>query len=138
MTFWAISRLLTDIYYAPFTEGTLGSVVCYGKALIYDGFLLHFLFVKVRQAVADALKEERRFYERLDYYRQITLTVLANNIKLIADTVNHSQKGFMLVLSKHLKRCAKKGMIVSIEKELYKIVWTHTKGMQYQIGLQKQ
>jgi hypothetical protein len=138
LAYWVISRLLTDVFYTPFVEGALGNIVCLGKELICDYFLLHFLFITVRQVENNAVKSEKRLYERLEYYRQISVTVLANNMNLIADTVNRSQRGLMLVLDKHMKRYAKKGMILSIENELYRIVWNHTKGMQYHIGLQRQ
>lgn len=69
---------------------------------------------------------------------QVSVTVPGLNINLIAATVNRSHEGMMLVLARHMTQYARKGVMLSIEDELYRIVWGHRKGMQYQVGLQRQ
>ncbi len=135
---WGISRLLTDIICTPFLNGAVSNIVCFCKELIYDYTLLHFLFTTSKRSLSDAPIREKRFFQRHEDYKKVSVTVLGNNVNFGADTVNCSQKGMMLVLAKHMRKFAKKSVMLSIENKLYHIVWGHSKGMQYQIGLQRQ
>jgi hypothetical protein len=135
---WGISRLLTEIICDPLLNGFVGNIVCFIKELIYDYTLLHFLFITFYRSLSNALMCEQRVFQREVYNKQVTVTVLGNDINFLAETVNRSQGGMMVVLSNHMRKFTKKGIILSVENELYRIVWGHSKGMQWQIGLQRQ
>lgn len=135
---WGISRLVTEMVCTPFLNGPVGNIVCFGKELIYDYTLLHFLFVTFKQSLIGALMREKRFFQRYSDHKQVSVTVLGANINLVAETVNCSTRGMMLVFAKHMGAFVKNGVILNIENELFRIVWGHCKGIQYQIGLQRQ
>jgi hypothetical protein len=135
----AISCLLIESVCELFLRGSIGDVVSISEKMIIGFVILLFVVYKYKRLLIHAIRREfeRRLAPRVTCIRQARTTLLACNIDLLAYIVNRGANGLGLVLPDHVKKYVKKGVMVSIGTELYRVVWAHSKGQQYQIGLQR-
>ena len=134
---WGLCKGLSDLMGHFFLRGDIGNAASVAKELIYDCALLYFVIRIEMENIFCFLKRERRLHIRVPYDSNVTMTTLGNEIKIIAQTINISSEGLLIVTDKQMKKRFKKGVFVRLDQEIYKIIRGHSSGLQYQVGLVK-
>jgi hypothetical protein len=131
---WILSILLSDALFA-FLNGDIHFVGRHLSELLHWCFLLRFEYNLLSRHLIQALKEERRLSERFANAGEVSVRIPGAGVIFQAETMNRSTGGIMLATGVHVKKYVVRDTLLTLENNVYRVVWNRVKGCQFQLGL---